>query len=414
MSRARIFDLFLFASSLAVAFSANQSTDLNRIYILAMLLYWVFSSFYFQLRIVTRSGNSTIDYAISYTSSFGIFAGPLGTLIFEVLYRFTVYFYKKKTKTGDPGELLDTFYNIGSFTLGGSAAYYVYTLLHPFAQTIPGGYWLLFLLVVCVTTLLSSSFLVITFALSGDIKTRKEAFQLLFKSRNLLDFSKVALTNALLLRLLQMGKWEMLIALFLLNYIVSLSFYSKSQSAQHKFERDQFEQMAYHDFLTGVYNRAHMDKIMNELDQSGEILGIVVADIDQFKRINDNYNHAVGDRVIIHFADSLKCRMQADDILFRSGGEEFTMILRSKSFEHCYAQIQDILSNINEQQVTAEYEGQTISVPYSASFGLYYFKADQRAAVEKAYIQADQLLLASKKLGRNRLSHRNELALVNI
>lgn len=137
---------------------------------------------------------------------------------------------------------------------------------------------------VCVTTLLSSTFLVLTFALSGDIKTRREARNLLLRSRNLLDFSKVALSNALLLRLLQMEKWEMLIALFLLNYVVSISFYSKSQSAQHKYERDKFEQMAYRDFLTGTYNRAHMDKMMKELNQSGEYIGIVVADIDRFKK----------------------------------------------------------------------------------------------------------------------------------
>ncbi|MBW4084733.1 GGDEF domain-containing protein [Paenibacillus sp. S150] len=411
MSKARLFDLFLFVASLAVAFGARHAVVLDHTYLKALILYWAFSSFYFQLRIVTRSGNSNIDYAISYTSSFGIFAGPLGTFLFELFYRFTVFFYKKKTKSADPGELLDTFYNIGSFTLGGSAGYYLYTLLHPYADRFPLGYWLLFLLVVCVTTFLSSGFITMTFALSGDITTRKEAMNLLLRSRNLLDFSKVALTNALLLRLLQMGNWEMVIALFLLNYIVSLSFYSKSQSAQHKFERDKFEQMAYRDFLTGIYNRAHMDKMMQELDHSGECIGIVVADIDRFKKINDTYNHAVGDRVIIHFADILKAHMLEKDILFRSGGEEFTMFLRHKSFEACYAQIQKILDAIAGHSVTAEYEDKQISVAYSASFGLYYYKADpgQKTSIEKGYVYADQLLLESKKLGRNRLSYKNEL-----
>lgn len=413
MSKVRLFDLFLFTAALAVAFIPEHAVVLDYTYIKAMLLYTLFSSFYFQLRIVTRSGNSTIDYAISYTSSFGIFAGPLGTFLFETLYRFIIYFYKKKTKTADPGEFLDTFYNIGSFTLGGSAGYYLYTLLSPLAERIPLGYWLLFLLVVCVTTLLSSTFLVIAVTISGDIKTRKEALNLLFKSRNLLDFSKVTLTNALLLRLLQMEKWEMLIALFLLNYIVSLSFYSKSQSAQHKFERDKFEQMAYRDFMTGTYNRAYMDKMMKELNQSGECIGIVVADIDRFKKINDSYNHAVGDCVIIHFADTLKRHLQEADILIRSGGEEFTLFLRNKTFEECRTQIEGILDNLHDHSVTAEFEEHVISVPYSASFGLYYYKADpgQKRSMEKGYVYADQLLLESKKLGRNRLSYRNDFRL---
>ncbi|WNS43575.1 GGDEF domain-containing protein [Paenibacillus sp. MMS20-IR301] len=411
MAKARLFDLFLFVASAAIAFIPEYPVALDHTYILAMLLYTLFSTFYFQLRIVTRSGNSTIDYAISYTSSFGIFAGPLGTFLFEAVYRFIIYFYKKKTGTADPGEFLDTFYNIGSFTLGGSAAYYLYTALTPLAGRIPFGYWLLFLLVVCVTTLLSSTFLVIAVTLTGDIKTRKEALNLLFRSRSLLDFSKVALTNALLLRLLQMEKWEMLVALFLLNYIVSLSFYSKAQSAQHKYERDKFEQMAYRDFLTGTYNRAYMDKMMKELNQSGEYIGIVVADIDRFKKINDTYNHAVGDRVIIHFAGTLTKHLQEGDILFRSGGEEFTLFLRNKSFRQCQAQIQGILDSFHNQSVTAEFEDRPISVPYSASFGLYYYKADpgQKSSMEKGYVCADQLLLESKKLGRNRLSYRNDL-----
>ncbi|OKP76344.1 diguanylate cyclase [Paenibacillus sp. P3E] len=411
MSKARVFDLFLFFASVAIAFGARHAIVLDHTYLKALILYWAFSSIYYQLRIVTRSGNSNIDYAISYTSSFGVFAGPMGTLLFEVLYRFTVFFYKKKTKTADPGEFLDTFYNIGSFTIGGSGGYYLYTLLHPYAAHMPLGYWLLFLLVVCVTTLLSASFLTLTFALSGDITTRKEAMDLLLHNRNLLDFSKVTLTNALLLRLLQMEKWEMLIALFLLNYVVSISFYSKSQSAQHKFERDKFEQMAYRDFLTGTFNRAHMDKMMKELNHSNECIGIVVADIDRFKKINDTYNHAVGDRVIIHFANTLKSHMQEEDILFRSGGEEFTMFLRHKSFEDCHTQIQGILDTIAGHSVTAEYEDQRINVVYSASFGLYYYKAEvgQRTSMEKGYVYADQLLLESKKLGRNRLSYKNEL-----
>ncbi|MBW9235010.1 GGDEF domain-containing protein, partial [Leptospira santarosai] len=54
-------------------------------------------------------------------------------------------------------------------------------------------------------------------------------------------------------------------------------------------------------------------------------LGIVVADIDKFKRINDNYNHAVGDRVIQHFAEVLKAHTTKEDCVFRSGGEEFTI-----------------------------------------------------------------------------------------
>ncbi|UQZ33100.1 GGDEF domain-containing protein [Paenibacillus sp. PK3_47] len=411
MSKERIFDFSLFAAAVAIAFASGTGITFDHIYITALLLYWAFSSFYFHLRIVSRSGNSTIDYAISYSSSFGIFAGPLGTLAFECIYRFTVYFYKKKTKTADPGEFLDTFYNIGSATLAGSMCYYLYRFLYPYVEGIPFGYWLLFLFIVWITSMVTSTLLVLVFIISGDVKNWNEAKHLLFKSRTLLDFSKIALTNALLLRLVQAEQWEMTVALFLLNYIVSISFYSKSQSAQDKFERDKFEQMAYRDFLTGTYNRAHMDLMMKELGQGTEWIGIVVADIDRFKKINDNYNHAVGDKVIIHFADTLRAHLQEEDILFRSGGEEFTMFLRNKTFEQCYAAIGAILNNGDGYKASADFEDQEIQVHYSASFGLYYFRTDprQKTSMEKGYVSADQLLLESKKLGRNRLSSKQEL-----
>jgi diguanylate cyclase len=76
-----------------------------------------------------------------------------------------------------------------------------------------------------------------------------------------------------------------------------------------------------------------MDLKMKELNQSGEIIGIVDVDIDKFKKINDNYNHAACDRVIQDFAAALKHYLYEEDFLFRSGGEEFTIFLRNRNFE---------------------------------------------------------------------------------
>ncbi|MNI89805.1 hypothetical protein D3C73_1472540 [compost metagenome] len=72
--------------------------------------------------------------------------------------------------------------------------------------------------------------------------------------------------------------------------------------------------------------------------------------------------------------------------------------------------IEQILQDIKGHSVTAEYEDKEIEVNYSASFGLYYYKADHNISMEKGYVYADQLLLESKKLGRNRLTSKNRLA----
>ena len=134
-----------------------------------------------------------------------------------------------------------------------------------------------------------------SFYLSGNINSWSEVMAF-FKNRTLFDIGKVAITNALLYYFVMESQWEMLIGLFLLNYVVSKSFVSSQEKAQNELERDRFREMAYTDFMTGLSNRAMMDKQMDEINGTDEVLGIVVADIDKFKQINDNYNHAVGDK----------------------------------------------------------------------------------------------------------------------
>ncbi|MBG9657990.1 GGDEF domain-containing protein [Cytobacillus firmus] len=409
MQGSRIFMISLFVISACTAvFSEGISVE-SSVYIKALGIYLLFACLYYHLRIISRNGNTSIDYGINYSLSIGLFTGPLGLLIFEVIYRFCVYFYKKHTKTEDPDEFFHTFYNIGSFVMSNSIAFYLFHLLSPLFKGVPFGFWVVMLMLITVTSLLSDLFLITVFKLTGDIKTKVEAIDFI-KTRSVLDMGKIAFTNGLLLLFLKEGKWEMLISLFILNYLVSRSFLSKSQMLQNKIERDKFEQMAYTDFLTGVFNRAYMDKKMTELNQSDESLGIVVADIDKFKRINDSYNHAVGDQAIRHFADTLKSYLSKDDYLFRSGGEEFTIIMRFRTYEECLNLAQKIRKGVENSPFQADFKEESISISYTASFGLFYYSVNDLLSIEKAYVYADQLLLQSKEMGKNRLSSREEPA----
>ncbi|EWG12257.1 GGDEF domain-containing protein [Cytobacillus firmus] len=409
MQGSRIFMVSLFIISVCAAFFSEGISVESSVYIKALGIYLLFACLYYHLRIISRNGNTSIDYGINYSLSIGLFTGPLGLLFFEVIYRFCVYFYKKHTNTEDPDEFFHTFYNIGSFVMSNSIAFYLFHLLSPLFQGFPFGFWIVMLMLITVTSLLSDLFLITVFKLTGDIKTKQEAIDFI-KTRSVLDMGKIAFTNGLLLLFLKEGKWEMLISLFILNYLVSRSFLSKSQMLQNKIERDKFEQMAYTDFLTGVFNRAYMDKKMTELNQSEECLGIVVADIDKFKRINDSYNHAVGDQAIRHFADTLKSYLSKDDYLFRSGGEEFTIIMRFRTYEECLNLSQKIRNGVENNPFQAEFKEQSISISYTASFGLFYYKVNDLLSIEKAYVYADQLLLQSKDMGKNRLSSREEPA----
>lgn len=403
MVKAKIFIYILFIFSIIPAiFEGKLFTDIET-FIKVVFIYWFFSILYHGLRFISRTGNTNIDYGISYSMSMALFAGPVGVLIYEFVYRFIVFFIRKITKTADPDEFVHTFYNIGAFALNSSIAFYLYYKLLPFFENILFGSWVLLFLLIGLLSLLSDLYLIILFFFLGDMKTFDDAIQFI-KSRSLLEIVKTAITNGMLYYFLLELQWEMIIVFFLFNYVVNLSFLAQALSIQHKLERDKFKQMAYTDFLTNVPNRAFMAKVMADLSNSGEEIGIVVSDIDRFKRFNDQYNHAVGDQIIQHFAKTLKSYLTKDDYLFRSGGEEFTIFLRNREFQEMMELVEKMRKGFENQTVIVKFHSKKIAVSFTASFGLCYLKIEDVMSIEKGYLHADQLLIQSKQLGRNRLS----------
>ena len=409
MEKYKIFDVSLFVVSIAIGlYFAPLDIDLAK-YIGVLSIYLFFSIIYTSFRVAQGNGNATYDYGMSYSQSFALFAGPFGLLIFEIFYRFSVYFQRKINKTADADEFTDTFFNIGTFVIYNTIAYIFFMSLYPYFETIPFGYSLLFLLAALIIVVFASSFLLFSLYLSGNIHSWNEV-KLFIKNRSMLDMVvKNALTNGLLYYFVMQNQWEMLIVLFSLNYVVSKSFLSKQESAQNEIERDYFKEMAYTDFMTGLSNRAMMDKQMSEINGSNEVLGIVVIDIDKFKRINDNFNHAVGDLVIQHFAKMLKSRVRNYDQVFRSGGEEFTLFLRDRTYEECIECLEGLRTQVSEQPAEVEFSGEMTQISYTVSCGLYYNAMVEELPMERAYIYADQLLLEAKGRGRNRLVVKNGL-----
>ncbi|WP_236939279.1 GGDEF domain-containing protein [Evansella clarkii] len=401
--KVKLYIFSLFAASLLVAFSSGPVQIESTTFLTALIIYLFFSIIYYNMRIFQKKGGTTTDYGISYSMSFALFTGPLGLLIYEFLYRLSSYIMQKSAKRADPDEFLHIFYNAGSFVLVHSAGYYLYQFLLPYFQPLPFGVWLLLILLVIITSFLTDFIISILFYLLGEITTREEAFHF-FKDRSRLDMAKTAFTNGFLLLFLIEGRWELLVSLFILNYIVNQSFHTKTQSLQAKEERDKFRKMAYTDFLTGLYNRAFMDKKMEQLNQTKEQVGVIVADIDNFKRINDDYNHAAGDSVIRHFAQTLASTLSKDDYLFRSGGEEFAVFLRNRSFEEMAELAEKMRREVASGSAEAEFKGETTPISYTSSFGLYCFTISEKMPMEKAFIRADHLLIEAKRNGKNRVT----------
>lgn len=402
MYRLRLFILFIFASAITVAFLSGPINVSISTYLPVFGVYFLFTALYSNLKTIVRTGNVNVDYSISYNLSLVLYTGPLGLFIFEVFSRFYVYVIRKKNGTADEDEFLHTFYNIGGPTLLNVIGYFCFFSIYPYVEHHTFGIWLLLIPIVIIIDFLSSLLLLTIFHFAGNINTGQDAWDFI-KGKSILDTLKGAISNGLLFLFLTEQHWEAIIGLFILNYLVNRSAVLQSRTLQHKIERDRFEQMAYTDFLTKLHNRTYMNKIMNELNESEQLVGIVVTDIDTFKRINDTFNHNVGDKVIQHFANHIKSKLNEHDYLFRSGGEEFTIILTNRTYEQCQELVLLLKEEVAQTSAQAEYRGDTIHVDYTATFGLNYYDCGEKSDIRKAYIQADELLLKAKNNGKNKV-----------
>jgi diguanylate cyclase (GGDEF)-like protein len=102
--------------------------------------------------------------------------------------------------------------------------------------------------------------------------------------------------------------------------------------------RVRLEHQAQTDPLTGLYNhRAFHERLRQALtsaSRSHEAVSILMLDIDDFKRVNDVYGHGAGDEILRSLADTLKDAVRASDVVYRLGGEEFAIVIASRSAQN--------------------------------------------------------------------------------
>jgi diguanylate cyclase (GGDEF)-like protein len=166
---------------------------------------------------------------------------------------------------------------------------------------------------------------------------------------------------------------------------------------------DNLQKLATLDPLTGIFNRRQGMRLLREefvnVAQSHGSLGVLMFDVDHFKRVNDTYGHAVGDRVLIAICRSAEKVFRDSDALIRAGGEEFMAILPGVS--------PAVLEKIGERlrkaisDTVVEADGEQISV--TVSVGLSSFRSDESRQEEDLIKKADEALYRAKETGRNRV-----------
>jgi diguanylate cyclase (GGDEF)-like protein len=158
---------------------------------------------------------------------------------------------------------------------------------------------------------------------------------------------------------------------------------------------------AYSDPLTGLNNRAAFDKsIEQEIElatRHNHTLSLMMLDIDRFKQINDSYGHIVGDAVLKSFADCVMECMRRSDIVFRYGGEEFSILLRNTQIAGARLLAERMRKKIEKM----EFDFNNIKLNISVSIGLSELQEGDNSV--KLIERADALLYKAKESGRNRV-----------
>lgn len=162
------------------------------------------------------------------------------------------------------------------------------------------------------------------------------------------------------------------------------------------------EEEARIDPLTGLYNRrAFMERATDELRRArryGASLSLVMIDLDHFKSINDRWGHAMGDRVLVAFAEILKQHMRGVDVVARIGGEEFIMLMT----EAGYADATQVAERIRNDIKASSLDLEDTHLTWTASLGLTILTAEDES-VSAALVRADKALYRAKQLGRDRI-----------
>lgn len=157
--------------------------------------------------------------------------------------------------------------------------------------------------------------------------------------------------------------------------------------------------LATTDPLTGILNRRGFDQMSEQLIPTvghREIVAMfILADIDRFKRINDQYGHEAGDQVLIAFARAIESELRPSDLFGRTGGEEFAILLIGATIEFSMLVVEQLRSALKQVAVDA-----VPDLRLTASFGMAPIGSVDDLGTAQRY--ADRALYEAKESGRDR------------
>ena len=166
-------------------------------------------------------------------------------------------------------------------------------------------------------------------------------------------------------------------------------------------QAEELERLSREDALTGLFNRRHVDAALalewERASRFGRDLSVAMADVDQFKAVNDRFSHAVGDEVLRRVGEILRGRTRAVDVAGRWGGEEFVLLLVETPPERAAGLCEQLRAAVEAHDWSAVAPGLAVTL----SLGV----AGNGEAADPAALlaAADARLYQAKRAGRNRV-----------
>lgn len=166
---------------------------------------------------------------------------------------------------------------------------------------------------------------------------------------------------------------------------------------------EKLREQAIRDPSTGLHNRRYFDEVAgreaSRARRTGEALALVALDIDRFKEVNDEYGHAAGDIVLQVLAEILSASVRGSDLVCRTGGDEFVLLLPGAPFAAAAERAERVLAEFRATPIDF---GEGRSMFRTLSVGVAIFRGGAET-IDATFRRADAALYEAKRAGRNRI-----------
>ncbi|HLR70717.1 MAG TPA: GGDEF domain-containing protein [Pseudogracilibacillus sp.] len=197
----------------------------------------------------------------------------------------------------------------------------------------------------------------------------------------------------------------MIIALHKMPYYFSFDTYKFIQSfVQHaslaftnSILKEKLRKTAITDYLTKLYSRNFLDKIITESMIKDGKGAFILFDVDDFKLINDTYGHYIGDKVLVQVANIIQMEIGAKEIAARWGGEEFAIYMPHYNLHQATEKANRIRKKVIHQT----------DPQVSLSCGVSIWTSSEEDSIEKLFIRTDKALYEAKSSGKNKVVQKN-------